>query len=96
MKTRTANAALEFFSSLASAHSTDSPATVTVRIQGNRRCAVRLQIAGQGPAKQLRIGPDEVAEVEGPVSAYVYDAITRRLLFQLPPATASFALGAHY
>lgn len=64
------------------------PDQVTLRIRGNGKYEVRLRVAGMTKSQLHRLPAHGELTLTGPVGAHVFDAITRRLLFQIQADSA--------
>jgi hypothetical protein len=58
---------------------------VTLSAIGNGQYDVRLRIAGMDKSQLIRVPAHGQVTFTGPIGSYVFDAISRRLLFQIQP-----------
>ena len=56
---------------------------VSMNVLGNGQYDVRLRIAGVDKSQLIRVPAHGQVTLTGPSGSYVFDAISRRLLFQL-------------
>ena len=61
---------------------------ITFIVVGNGQYEVRIRLAGLDKSRLVRVPAHGQVIVNGPVGSHVFDAISRRLLFQISPETS--------
>lgn len=61
---------------------------ITFTVLGNGQYEVRIRLAGLDKSQLVRVPAHGHVTVNGPAGSHVFDAISRRLLFQISPETS--------